>query len=149
MPRPKKIRRVEKLPQFRNFKPTGVKMNNLEEIELKIEELEAIRLKDLEGLHQVDCAKKMNISRQTFQLIIDAARLKVATALIEGKSIHINGGDYVTNTCQYICKECKSRLDLVFELDKLECPICGNTNLKCIASDDVCRGKCNKLLESD
>lgn len=142
MPRPKKLRRVGKMPQFKYFKPSGVKKANLEEINLKVEELEALRLKDIEGMHQIDCANKMKISRQTFQLIIDEARRKVAMALIEGKSIHIEGGDYAMDVCQYACDQCGNRLDLVFDLKSEECPICGNASLKCVDLDEDCREKC-------
>lgn len=149
MPRPKKLRRVGKMPQFKYFKPTGVKKGNLEEVNLKVEELEALRLKDIEGMHQIDCAHKMNISRQTFQLIIDEAHRKVAKALIEGMSIHIDGGDYAVDVCQYRCDACGSKLDLVFGLESNECPICGHTNLKCVDLDDTCREKCCRLSTGD
>jgi len=142
MPRPKKIRRVGNMPQFKYFKPSGVKKGNLEEINLKVEELEAMRLKDIEGMHQIECAKKMNISRQTFQLIIDEARRKVALALIEGKSLHIDGGDYAVDVCQYKCEHCGSKLDLVYGLENNQCPICSEEDLKCIDLDDASREKC-------
>lgn len=144
MPRPKKLRRIGEMPQFKYFKPAGVKKSDLEEVNLKIEELEALKLKDIEGMHQIDCAIKMNVSRQTFQLIIDEARRKVATALIEGKSIHIDGGHYTMDICKYLCEDCGSHLDLVFKLDTVECPICGSANLKCIDEDGACRDKCCK-----
>ena len=71
----------------------GKKKCELEELELKVEELEAMRLKDIEGLSQEECAQQMEISRQTFQNILDLAREKIAKALVEGKAIRIGGGD--------------------------------------------------------
>ncbi len=108
-----------------------------------------MRLKDIENLHQIECAKLMNISRQTFQLIIDSARKKVVTALIEGKSIHISGGNYITNSCNYVCHNCKSKFDLVYELDALKCPICGSENLECTSSDKSCKNACNQSIDSN
>jgi len=69
-------------------------LTNLEELVLNIEELEAIRLKDREGLEQVDCAERMHVSRATFQRILVSARSKLAEAIIEGKAIKIEGGNY-------------------------------------------------------
>ncbi|MTI79316.1 MAG: DUF134 domain-containing protein [Firmicutes bacterium] len=94
MPRPPKCRRVGFVPEVTYFKPAGVPLVNLEEITLTVEELEAIRLKDLEGLEQEDCADKMNVSRPTFHRILVAARNKIALALVEGKAIRIEGGHF-------------------------------------------------------
>ena len=76
MARPTKYRKVEFFPEGNYFVPLGKKECELEEVELKVEELEAIRLKDIEGLTQEECAKKMEISRQTFQNIIESGRKK-------------------------------------------------------------------------
>ncbi len=94
MSRPPKCRRVEFIPEITYFKPAGVPLVKLEEISLNIEELEAIRLKDLEELEQEQCAERMQISRPTFHRILVAARKKVAEALVEGKAIRVEGGNY-------------------------------------------------------
>jgi len=94
MPRPPKYRRVALLPPARYFKPAGVPLRALEEVILSLEEAEAIRLKDLEGLDQEQSAQKMNISRPTFQRVLKAARQKIAEALLRGKAIRIEGGTY-------------------------------------------------------
>ena len=60
---------------------------------LGIDELEALRLADLEGLYQEDAARQMNVSRQTFGRIVAAARKKVAEALVRGRSLRIEGGE--------------------------------------------------------
>jgi predicted DNA-binding protein (UPF0251 family) len=67
-------------------------MDALEEINLTLDELESVRLADLEGLYQEDAAKKMNISRQTFGNIVDSAHKKIADALLNGKALKIEGG---------------------------------------------------------
>jgi predicted DNA-binding protein (UPF0251 family) len=76
------------------FKPAGIPLRELEEVCLSVEELEAIRLKDIEDLEQEQCAEKMNISRTTFARILDTARKKMAEALINGKAIRIEGGHF-------------------------------------------------------
>ena len=67
-------------------------MDALEEVNLALDELEAIRLADLAGLYQEDAAKKMNISRQTFGNIINSAHKKIADALLNAKALKIEGG---------------------------------------------------------
>ena len=94
MPRPSKCRRVAFLPNVTYFKPAGIPLRALEEVLLSLEEAEAIRLKDLEGLEQEESAEKMNISRPTFQRVLASARQKMADALLHGKAIRIEGGNF-------------------------------------------------------
>ena len=82
MPRPQKCRRVNFLPYITYFKPAGIPLRALSEISLSLEELEAIRLRDKEDLDQEKSARKMNISRPTFQRILRSARKKLADALL-------------------------------------------------------------------
>lgn len=89
MPRPIKPRRVMFDPNITYFKPRAVPLSLLEEVDLGIDELEAVRLCDLKGLSQIKAAKKMGISQSTFSRILISARKKVAEALIEGKAIRI------------------------------------------------------------
>lgn len=79
------------------FKPRGIPLINLEEIAISLDELEAIRLADFEGLYHEQAAEKMNISRPTFGRILGEARRKLAEAVVEGKALKIetiteNGG---------------------------------------------------------
>ncbi len=94
MPRPRIPRRVWLEPNVTYFKPAGVRMIELAEIILTVDEFEAIRLKDYEGLGQTKAAKKMGISQPTFQRIYESARKKIADALVNGKAIRIEGGPY-------------------------------------------------------
>jgi predicted DNA-binding protein (UPF0251 family) len=112
MPRPVKPRSISYKPKNRSFEPNK-KQNNNEPIILKFEEIEAIRLKDLEKLNQEECAVEMNVSRQTFQLIIEKAREKVADALINGSPINIDGGNYILKSCDKKCN-----------MKKKHCPKC-------------------------
>ena len=95
MPRPVKPRRVEFGPEATYFKPAGVRMRDLAEVRLGLDEVEAIRLKDLVGLEQEECAARMGVAQSTFQRILTAARNKVASALIEGKALRVEGGNYL------------------------------------------------------
>jgi len=89
MPRPRLCRRIRFNPQVKFFKPQGVPMVNLEVVELSNEELEALRLKNVENLEQTEAAKKMNTSQSTFQRILSSAYKKVSSAIVEGKAIKI------------------------------------------------------------
>lgn|SRR3989338_9919777 len=94
MSRPRLCRRVGYNPQITYFKPRGVPLTDLEESILNIDEFEAVRLKDLEGLEQEECAKNMNISQPTFHRIILSARKKIADAIVNGKALKIKGGNF-------------------------------------------------------
>jgi len=92
MPRPRNFRRVGCLPQANYYKPRGIPLAVLQHTTLTVDELEAIRLTDLEGLYQEQAAEKMNISRQTLGRILDSAHKKIADALVNGKALSIQGG---------------------------------------------------------
>lgn len=77
-------------PQVTYFKPRAVPLRQIEEVDLWIEELEALRLCDLLGLGQAKAAEKMETSQSTLQRILESARKKVAEALIQGKAIRVN-----------------------------------------------------------
>ncbi len=89
MVRPKKPRRVSFSPNVIYFKPRAIPLSQLEEVELTLDELEALRLCDLKNLDQEKAAKKMKISQSTLSRILISARKKIAKALIEGKAIKI------------------------------------------------------------
>jgi len=89
MARPLKPRRVLFDPDVVYFKPRAVPLSLLEEVDLSMDELEALRLCDLKNLEQTEAAKKMKVSQSTLQRILTSARKKVALALIEGKAIKI------------------------------------------------------------
>jgi len=83
---------VGQLPQATFYKPRGIPLSVLQHITLTVDELEAIRLADLQGLYQEKAAEKMNISRQTFGRILESAHKKIADALVNGKALSIEGG---------------------------------------------------------
>ncbi len=133
--RPTLCRCVQELPKVTCFKPQGVLPKELESVMLTVDELEAIRLADKEGLYQAAAAVQMHVSRPTFGRILDAARKKVAEAIVDGKQLSIEGG-VVRSLCDSqptdrpdicVCPECS------FELPHLKgepcretlCPQCG------------------------
>jgi predicted DNA-binding protein (UPF0251 family) len=80
-------------PCVRYFKPQGIPLRELEEVILMPDELEALKLYEIDGLEQTEAAKKMKISQPTFARILDSAQKKIAEAIIKGKAIKIEGGD--------------------------------------------------------
>ncbi len=102
MPRPIKCRLVSSIPGTVYFKPAGIPLRDLEEIVLTVDEMEAIRLKDIDDLEQGHCANKMDISRATYQRVLESARRKIANALVNGKAIKIQGG--VIKLAEVNCK---------------------------------------------
>jgi len=89
MSRPKKCRCVCCKLESDYFKPRGTPLSDLDEVSLKMDELEALRLADVEGLYQEEAARQMNISRATFARIVEAAHRKVADAILHGKALRI------------------------------------------------------------
>ncbi len=89
MPRPKNPRRLRFQPDVLYFKPQGIPLRMLEEVSLAPDELEALKLHDIDGLDQVDAAKKMKISQPTFARTLDRAYKVIAEGIIRGKAIRI------------------------------------------------------------
>ena len=89
MARPVKQRRIACVPAASYFKPAGVPLRDLEEIVLGLDEVEAMRLTDLEKLYQLEAAEQMGVSRQTIGNILKSAHEKVADALLNGKELRI------------------------------------------------------------
>jgi predicted DNA-binding protein (UPF0251 family) len=96
MGRPEKLRKINCVGQGRGFKPVGRPVSELGVETLRIDELEALRLADLEGLYQEAAAERMGISRPTFARILARARSVVARALIEERLLLVSDGPVVT-----------------------------------------------------
>lgn len=94
MPRPKKWRKVCRLPKNSQFGPTNFSVNSDSYIKMTVDEYETIRLIDLEGFTQEECANQMNVARTTIQAIYNRARKKLADSLVNGKMLKIEGGEY-------------------------------------------------------
>ena len=103
MPRPQKCRRVGSVPGTTFFKPAGIPMHSLEEVRLSLEEAEALRLKEIEGLDQESASARMNVSRPTFQRVLASARRKVADAVLNAKALRITGGNIEMAFSRFRC----------------------------------------------
>ena len=144
MPRPPKCRRVEFLLDVTYFKPAGVPLRLLDEVILSVEEAEAIRLKDLEGLEQKEGAERMNVSRPTFQRVLAAARQKMADALLHGKAIRIEGGNFEMAWRQYRClngHEWGVPLEVMADGSPELCPTCSTTDILAVQPIGVSYGR--------
>jgi predicted DNA-binding protein (UPF0251 family) len=106
-------------------------MTSLESICLSMDEFEAIRLKDLEGLEQTAAADSMRISQPTFHRVIEAARKKVADALVNGKAIRIEGGEYMSDASRkFKCLDCGHEWEEPHGRGRPDtCPKCGSKNI--------------------
>ncbi|MCJ7748108.1 MAG: DUF134 domain-containing protein [Desulfobacterales bacterium] len=131
MARPINCRRVGSMPESNYFKPRGIPLTMLEEVILTIDEFEAVRLADLEGLYQEQSAEKMNISRQTFGRIIESAHKKVAEALVKGKALKIEGGKFeMAAMRKFKCYDCQHSWELPYGTGRPEnCPSCKSGNI--------------------
>lgn len=90
MPRPRKFRRINFNAEVTYFKPAGIRLQNLEEVTLSSEEIEAIRLQSILELNQEEAAKMMQVSQPTYYRMLKEAREKIADALVNGKAIRIS-----------------------------------------------------------
>ncbi|HET6459771.1 MAG TPA: DUF134 domain-containing protein [Syntrophales bacterium] len=128
MTRPKCCRRVAGEPPCQIFRPAGVPASALDYVVLSMDEFEAIRLADLEGLYHDKAAERMKVSRQTFGRIIEAARQKVAQALVRGLALRIEGGEIeMAEKRIFRCMKCRHTWGVPFGTGRpAECPACND-----------------------
>ena len=151
MSRPFKCRALAASRESNYFKPRGIPLAELQEVILTVDEFEAVRLADLEGLYQEEAAKKMKISRQTFGNIISSAHRKIADAIINGKAVKIEGGVYTrAEKRMFICEECSHDWELGYGTGRpRECPKCKSSTIHrktapgkdSTRAGDCCHGK--------
>ncbi|MDY0023443.1 MAG: DUF134 domain-containing protein [Candidatus Izemoplasmatales bacterium] len=110
MPRPPKPRIICHQPKYLVYGPKGIRANSSDKLTMMIDELETIRLIDYLGYTQEEAAEQMAVARTTVQRIYNDARKKVATSLIDGKIIVIEGGEYTL--CEEDCEKCLEPLRL-------------------------------------
>ena len=132
MVRPRKDRTVAFNPHVSYFKPRGIPMLALEEVKLTVDEREAVRLSDLLGLSHEEAGQRMGVSRATFGRIIQRARQVIADALIHGKAINVEGGNYqISDSARvFACRECNFRWDEPCGTGKPKCcPNCSKEDV--------------------
>jgi uncharacterized protein len=132
MARPRNCRRVNSMPESNYFKPRGIPLSMLEEVILTVDEFEAIRLADLDSLYQEQAAQKMKVSRPTFGRIIEYAHKKVAEALLKGKALKIEGGEFeMASIRKFKCYDCQHSWELPYGTGRPEgCPSCKSGNIQ-------------------
>ena len=128
MPRKKRNRRIQVPPVIKGMSVFGVRGRKSNEVYLLIEEYEAIRLLDYQGLTQEEAAVHMDISRPTLTRIYEEARNQVATSFVEGRDIIIRGGDIYFDKNWFKCNSCQASYNHYSENDQ-DCPVCGSENV--------------------
>jgi predicted DNA-binding protein (UPF0251 family) len=132
MARPSKCRWIYCEPTVTMFKPRGTPSTSLETIVLAVDELEALRLKDWNGLEQEQVAVKMNVSQPTLHRMLESAHKKIADVLVHGKALVIEGGNYVVREGERLfkCDECQNEWQEPYGTGRPdECPKCESTNI--------------------
>ena len=136
-------RKVSSIPLVTYFKPAGSPMTHLQEVRLLVEEAEAVRLKDLKGLEQEEGAQEMNVSRSTFSRILDSARQKIADALLNGKAIRIEGGNFEMAERRFRCirgHEWEVPFETMISAPPENCPECDTPSIMPLFPPGLHRG---------
>ncbi len=133
MPRPKNNRIVHEPPLFIEFKPTGIAGKNLEQSFITLDEFEAIRLADFKGMSHEEAACEMDISRSTFSRLVDRSRKKIATFMIRGQLLTIDGGNIHFKNNIIRCLDCGHMFKTSIDLPLSKCPSCSSTELENLA----------------
>ena len=150
MPRPCKCRLVGAGPPVTGFRPIGLSGCDLEVIELRLDELEALRLADMEGLYHDEAAKRMGISRPTFGRLIESARRKTACALFQSNLLIFKGGSVVTNRMRrFACSGCGGPVDAPRGRGRpKECPKCKGRSFCCVVGRGRGRKACQVVADN-
>jgi uncharacterized protein len=110
--RPPKQREVSVSPPSDFFKPAGIRLKELEILNITLDELEALQLAHMEGFYQVAIAKRMGVSRQTAARILESAHKKMTEALVLGKALSLEGGPIKHSPLEFeLCPRCGSSQD--------------------------------------
>jgi len=133
--KPRKKRDVQYPPNVQYFKPQGIPMASIDTVCVTVDEYEAVRLADYEKLRHQEAAEKMAISRPTFTRLLESAHNKIGDAIINGKAIRIEGGDFNFLGSRYQCKNCgfswnidnNNSIDVNTSSYSAVCPNCGSS----------------------
>lgn len=139
MVRPCKKRGVKEPPKVRSFKPAGIPLRYLETVTLTVDEFEAVRLADYEGLGHKESAERMGISRPTFSRVIERARRKLGEALFEVKEIYIEGGNVYFRNNLFRCRNCSTLIRIDAERGSSQvCLECGSMDVANLGQQFSC-----------
>ncbi len=130
MPRRRRLRKIVAPPNFKGYKPYGVNTHERLPVELLYEEYEAIKLADYDLLTHLEAAQLMGVSRATFARIYEAARRKVAKALVETREIKTVFGNVELDNSWWVCKRCNARFTIPKTMAECKCPLCGSENVE-------------------
>ncbi|RLD81091.1 MAG: DNA-binding protein [Bacteroidetes bacterium] len=144
MPRPKNNRIVYEPPSYTEFKPAGVSIKSLEEIQLNLDEFEAIRLADLLGMSHEEAANEMGISRSTFSRLIVKSRKKIADFFFQGKLLTVAGGNIHFRKNIIKCSDCGHMFKIDIGTIMTTCPECSSKNLLSLAGN-FGHGECCRI----
>lgn len=133
MSRPKNNRIVYEPPSYTEFKPAGVPLKSLEEVQLSLDEFEAIRLADLLGMSHEEAAVEMGVSRSTFSRLVVKSRKKIADFFFQGKLLTVTGGNIHFRKNIIKCSGCGHMFKIDIGTMMTECPECGSENLLSLA----------------
>lgn len=137
MPRRRRPRKIVAPPDFKGYKPYGVHIKSPEPVELLYEEYEAIKLADYDLMNHDKAATLMGISRPTFARIYEAARRKIAKALVETKEIITVYGNAWLDKNWYLCNVCHTRFTIPQVIKGQECPLCRSENFKLLTTKKI------------
>ena len=129
MSRKEKDRLVFKPPLYNEFKPTGIAGRYLNNIDMTVDEYEALRLADYVGMSQEEASNEMNISRPTFTRLIEKARHKIVDFIVTGKRLQIIGGNIHFKQNIFKCIDCEQMFVLDINSSVEKCPACGSNNI--------------------
>ncbi len=141
MPRPQYDRIVHEPPLFSEFKPLGIKGQDLEQVLLTLDEFEAFRLADHLGMSHASAADEMEVSRPTFTRLIEKSRKKIADFLIQGRLLTIEGGSIHFRHNIIRCRSCGHMFRINMDTTITECPACHSKDLINLAGG-FGHGKC-------
>jgi predicted DNA-binding protein (UPF0251 family) len=130
-----RTRRIALPPRYREFKPRGVPARKLKNTYLSVDEYEALRLADYEKLEHADAAKCMNISRPTFTRLVEKARGRIATAVVEGHRLIVRGGNVEFERTIRRCRHCGEEKAVPAVSPETECPDCGSGDVEDLARE--------------
>ena len=144
MSRTRKQKFIEGPPLFTAFKPMGVSCRKDSYVSLSLDEFEAVRLADYQGLDHAEAAEQMGTSRSTFSRLVMRARHKMAAFMIDGRQLVIEGGniDFRCNVIQ--CQDCGSEVKVKIDSNVCECAECSSQNITKLADrfsrENCCKG---------